>query len=148
MFTAFRNTAFSLGATALALFAQLTSPAQAAYIVTLQQVGANVVATGSGPIDLTGLTPTNTTTVYSSGVIPITATIATGAPISENEKLYTGFSGPSSFGSGFGTMSSSGSGDKVAIDADLFMRCHRATSPAILCRTCRPMTTPPSPASA
>src|SRR5436189_2674430 len=31
-------------------------PAQAGYIVTLQQVGGIVVATGSGPIDLTGLT--------------------------------------------------------------------------------------------
>jgi len=30
-------------------------PAQA-YSVTLQQVGSNVVATGSGPINLTGLT--------------------------------------------------------------------------------------------
>ena len=29
-------------------------PAQAGYIVTLQQVGPDVVATGSGPIDLTG----------------------------------------------------------------------------------------------
>src|SRR5437764_11923395 len=31
-------------------------PAQAGYTVTLQQVGPDVVATGSGPIDLTGLT--------------------------------------------------------------------------------------------
>src|SRR6266699_2412689 len=31
-------------------------PAQAGYTVTLQQVGPNVVATGSGPINLTGLT--------------------------------------------------------------------------------------------
>ena len=30
-------------------------PARANYIVTLQQVGSNVVATGSGAIDLTGL---------------------------------------------------------------------------------------------
>ena len=30
-------------------------PAQAGYIVTLKQVGPNVVATGSGAIDLTGL---------------------------------------------------------------------------------------------
>jgi hypothetical protein len=29
--------------------------AQAGYVVTLAQVGSNVVATGSGPIDLTGL---------------------------------------------------------------------------------------------
>ena len=31
-------------------------PAQAGYIVTLQQVGPDVVATGSGAINLTGLT--------------------------------------------------------------------------------------------
>src|SRR6476469_3200585 len=31
-------------------------PAQAGYTVTLQQVGSDVVATGSGAIDLTGLT--------------------------------------------------------------------------------------------
>src|SRR5438874_709580 len=31
-------------------------PAQAGYTVTLQQVGPNVVATGSGAINLTGLT--------------------------------------------------------------------------------------------
>ena len=31
-------------------------PAQAGYVVDLTQQGANVVATGSGPIDLTGLT--------------------------------------------------------------------------------------------
>src|SRR2546421_7638658 len=31
-------------------------PAQAGYVVTLQQVGPNVVATGSGPINLKGLT--------------------------------------------------------------------------------------------
>jgi hypothetical protein len=33
-------------------------PAQAAYTVTLEQMGSNVVATGSGTIDLTGLSPT------------------------------------------------------------------------------------------
>jgi hypothetical protein len=46
-------------ATALAIvFAWLLSvrPAQAAYTVTLQQVGFDVVATGSGAIDLKGLT--------------------------------------------------------------------------------------------
>src|SRR5882757_9915946 len=31
--------------------------AQAGYTVTLQQVGPDVVATGIGPLDLTGLTP-------------------------------------------------------------------------------------------
>ena len=32
-------------------------PAQAGYMVTLEQVGTDVVATGSGTIDLTGLMP-------------------------------------------------------------------------------------------
>jgi hypothetical protein len=114
----FRNTA--IGAAALELCAGVAVPAQAAYVVTLQQVGANVVATGSGTIDLTGLTPTDTTNDFRSGIIPNTGAIAIGTPIFENEDLYTGFSGPSSFGSGVGTFpSSSGSGDKVAIDGDL-----------------------------
>src|SRR4051794_29994885 len=38
------------------LLGPLTSQAQAGYVVTLEQVGPNVVANGSGPIDLTGLT--------------------------------------------------------------------------------------------
>jgi pyridoxal biosynthesis lyase PdxS len=44
----FRDTA--IGAAALGLCAGLAVPAQAAYVVTLEQVGANVVATGSGQI--------------------------------------------------------------------------------------------------
>jgi hypothetical protein len=43
-----------LGAATASLLV-FSSPAQAGYIVTLQQVGPNVVATGSGAIDLSGL---------------------------------------------------------------------------------------------
>src|SRR5438309_10843861 len=48
----------TLATTLAIVLAQLLSarPAQAGYTVTLQQVGPDVVATGSGPIDLTGLT--------------------------------------------------------------------------------------------
>jgi PEP-CTERM motif len=117
MFATFRNTA--IGAAALGLCAGLALPAQAAFIVTLQQVGANVVATGSGTIDLTGLTP-DSTAPFSSGIIPNIGAIAIGMPIFESDNFYLGFSGPSSFGSGVGTFpSSSGSGDKVVIDGDL-----------------------------
>src|SRR5205823_5460941 len=48
----------TLATTLAIVLASLLSvrPAQAGYTVTLQQVGPNVVATGSGAIDLTGLT--------------------------------------------------------------------------------------------
>jgi hypothetical protein len=50
-----------LAALAIAVTCGLSvSPALAGYIVTLQQVGPDVVATGSGPIDLTGLTSLGT----------------------------------------------------------------------------------------
>src|SRR5438132_14295713 len=48
----------TLATTLAIVLASLLSvrPAQAGYTVTLQQVGPDVVATGSGSIDLTGLT--------------------------------------------------------------------------------------------
>ena len=47
----------TLAALAIITFWEVSiGPAQAGYIVTLQQVGPDVVATGSGRLDLTGLT--------------------------------------------------------------------------------------------
>ena len=88
-------------------------PAQAGYVVTLQQVGPNVVATGSGPIDLTGLSflgraGTMTDVEPSSGGI---FTGVTGRP-----DLYQGtISGPMSFGFGGATYTNTASGDMVAM---------------------------------
>src|SRR5438445_11577828 len=68
-------------ATALAIvLAWLLSvrPAQAGYIVTLQQVGPNVVATGSGPIDLHGLTFQHVPLSPAPSIFPDDATIITG----------------------------------------------------------------------
>ncbi len=45
----------ALGATMLLGSGLIASPAGAGYVVTLAEVGSDVVATGSGPIDLTGL---------------------------------------------------------------------------------------------
>ena len=53
MFYAVRNVA--IGAATLALATGFSLPAKAAYTVTLLQQGPDVVATGSGSIDLTGL---------------------------------------------------------------------------------------------
>ncbi len=90
--------------------------AQATFLVTIEQVGANVVVTGSGSLDLTGLSSigaTNDTTAInaSAGVISI------GSPIFDATDRYLGsITGPSSFGSGGSIVSSdSGGGDKVTL---------------------------------
>lgn len=87
--------------------------AEAGYVVTLTQQGGNVIAKGGGAIDLTGLSffssPHNPGLVY-----PSAGAIVTG-PTSASEDAYTGFTGPTSFGSGGLTAASSGSGDLVGI---------------------------------
>jgi hypothetical protein len=91
-------------------------PARAGYIVTLQQVGSNVVATGSGAIDLTGLSFGGGGT-DESGMGPSQGFIFTGPFSATPTDVYTGFSGPTNFGSGDVTLGSSGSGRLVGIDA-------------------------------
>ena len=95
------------------------NPAKAAYIVNLEQVGSNVVATGSGSIDTADLSFGG---LWPSGgnyaqVVPVIAFIVTG-PILAPSELYTGFTGPTSFEPGRPTsevIASSGSGDQVGI---------------------------------
>ena len=91
-------------------------PAQA-YTVTLQQVGSNVVATGSGPINLTGLTFAQSGQVIGGEFIQLFAgRIQTGATGLTKFDLYRGLvTGPTSFGSGLAASASSGSGDFVGI---------------------------------
>jgi hypothetical protein len=78
------------------------------------QDGSNVVATGSGVIDLTGLTFSQTVP-SATGVIPELGEAAAGGTVD----IYTGFTGPSNFGTGPGAIATSGSGDEVGIYADL-----------------------------
>ena len=92
----------------------LSQPAQAGYMVTLQQIGSNVVATGSGAIDLTGLS-FDFTGAFDPHITGSAAFILTGPTPGVSIDTYTGFTGPTSFGSGLGTFASSGSGDTVGI---------------------------------
>ena len=94
----------------------VASPAQGGFIVTLEQVGGNVVAKGSGAIDLTGLTLSPNTFGAIAGLVPKVAFVDTG-PAGLNGSLngYLGFSGPTSFGSSLATSASSGSGDFVGM---------------------------------
>lgn len=91
----------------------VNSPAHADYIVTLQQVGPNVVAIGSGAIDLTNLTFKGSFP-GPAGIEPDQAFL--GFPFSPQVSRYIGVSGPTSFGAGsLFTNASSSSGDSVDI---------------------------------
>ncbi len=89
-------------------------PAQAnSYVVTLEQVGSNVVATGSGALDLTGLNFLGPI-AEDSGMQPFSGILITGS--AGTGALYLGsISGPNSFGGGSGTSADSGTGDLVGI---------------------------------
>src|SRR5215831_17107812 len=100
-------------------------PAQAGgYIVKLQQVGPDVVATGSGAIDLTGLTFSSSASV-SPEMLPEymldQCSIDTGLPFSSVDSYGAELNGPTSFGKNqfSSTAASSGSGDMVGIGAIL-----------------------------
>jgi hypothetical protein len=84
-----------------------------AYTVTLEQVGSNVVATGSGPIDLTGLAFFEQLPNIPSFVSAAAGVINTGLPA--NAFRYSGATGPTSFGSGNVFLANTSSGDLVGI---------------------------------
>jgi hypothetical protein len=91
-------------------------PAQADYIVTLLQVGPNVVATGSGTIDWTGLTlQSSSATGPAANIQPQVAVIVTGQRANPKVDIYTGFTGPTNFGSGGFKLADFGSGDQVGV---------------------------------
>jgi hypothetical protein len=73
-------------------------PAEA-YTVRLEQVGSNVVANGSGAINVTGLTFLISSLILAE-VNAGDGVIITGPHGSGSVDLYTGFMGPPSFGSG------------------------------------------------
>ncbi|HSV00724.1 MAG TPA: PEP-CTERM sorting domain-containing protein [Roseiarcus sp.] len=107
-----------LGGVALATAAALilSAPgAQAGYLLTLEQVGSDVVAIGGGALDLAGLTFAFSGAAKAD-VTPSEAGITTGPVADTPTDGYDGFSGPASFGGGSLTIdASSGSGDTVTI---------------------------------
>jgi hypothetical protein len=89
-------------------------PAKASVIMTIEQVGNNVVASGSGTINLTGLTDTGSFDV-TAGIAPSQGVVLLGGGTSYDFWTGGGLSGPSSFGSGGVTLASSESGDYLAV---------------------------------
>ena len=106
--------AAGIGVAMLSGYGLSAPPAQAGYVVTLTQHGTDVVATGSGPIDLTGLSVLSGEFLSFPLIAPIDADIVTGNTSVGFLNGYTGATGPASFGSG-STFASSGSGDVVGL---------------------------------
>jgi hypothetical protein len=93
-------------------------PAQAAFVVTLAQDGTNVVATGSGTIDLAGLS-FSTSGAGIAAIVPLDGLINVGPASLEPASYFDGVSGPFGFGSGPAlTYASTGGGDAVGLFAD------------------------------
>jgi hypothetical protein len=110
--------AAALGAGMLIGCGLSASPAQAGYIVKLTQQGSNVVASGSGTIDLNGLTSVGALT-GGAAIIPATGIILTGPATSGTFDAYAGFIGPTNFGSGRGAFATTGTGDFVGENTKL-----------------------------
>ena len=89
-------------------------PAQAGFIVDLTEMGSDVVATGSGTIDLTDLS-FSSSSVFLTGMSPDFGSINTGPAAGGLVNAYLGFTGPMSFGNGSVTRANSGSGDVVTV---------------------------------
>jgi PEP-CTERM motif len=102
--------AFALAA-ALAL---CVVPARAGLIITIDQVGPDVVATGSGSVNLTGLT-FNGSILSAAGVTPIFGNVTFGEAGPTSGDDYGPLMGPSSFGPGIGNIPTSSSGDTFGV---------------------------------
>jgi hypothetical protein len=112
--------AAAIGVAMLTGYGLSAQPAQAGYVVDLTQ-GVNVVASGTGAIDLTGLTPSSTGDLAISGMAPFVAFIITGPFEAASIDVYTGVTGPARFGPGGGQDASSGTGDSVGVEIGTHM---------------------------
>src|SRR5262249_23239006 len=91
-------------------------PAQA-YKLTLRQVGANVVAHGSGAFNVTGLLGPGPNVGGNGQIVPIIGVIWTGSGLTDLYGLSLPVHGPSSFGAGRLTFASTNSGGLVGISS-------------------------------
>jgi hypothetical protein len=118
---------------------------QAGYVVTLQQVGANVIATGSGAIDLTGLSGPTTNPQGPQGYISPSVTLITTGAGGVLADVYAAatLSGPTSFGTGFSCLRAAAAETTSASMAPAVPStcswCQWAMSPVMRYRTAQPI---------
>jgi hypothetical protein len=99
---------------ALGFITCCANPASASVIITLEQVGSNVVATGSGSLDTTDLMKVPSGSLPAL-TYPSLAVLLIGGG-SSYDGYENGISGPASFGSAGGTYASSSTGDYIGIE--------------------------------
>ena len=100
------------GAAALGTVAGTGGRGEAAFIFTFQEQGAEVVATGTGSVDLAGLSRIGEDVLPASGVSAQNAV----AGVTGTVAVYAGITGPGSFGPGGHVDASRGGGDAVAVN--------------------------------
>jgi len=88
------------------------------FTITMEQIGSNVVANGSGAIELTGLSFLFGG-IAIPNISPNTASLSVGQSASVD--AYSAISGPASFGSGGFTFANGGSGDAVGVQGLLVL---------------------------
>jgi PEP-CTERM motif len=100
--------------------AQALAPPAATIDIT--QVGANVVVTGSGVIDLSGLSLYTSGPFPTNGVIwPAVGEILVGVGIGgPGVDVYTGASGPATMGTGLESLGSSATGDQFGVGGSAY----------------------------
>jgi len=90
----------------------IAAPVQAAYTVRVYNSGANVVAEGSGTINMAGLSLFGASGFYVGGTQPNAGRMALGAA---SASQWTGVTGPTSIGPGGATLASSETGAHLAV---------------------------------
>jgi hypothetical protein len=91
------------------------------YTVTIEQVGSNVVVTGTGEFDLSGLSLVGDSSGSAALIIPTEGILYLD---SAKADYYSGLTGPTSFGTGGAAVASASSGGFVGIsgiDSELFV---------------------------
>jgi hypothetical protein len=103
-----------LTAAVLGLMVAAAGRAEASIVITIEQVGSDVVATGSGSLDVTDLDVFSTNPSFPD-LVPSQAYVLLGPRAFESIDYGFTVKGPSSFGAAAGNFASSGSGDAFGV---------------------------------
>lgn len=107
----------ALAGAALLLLVAAPGRSHAAFLLTLTQVGGNVVVNGTGTLNLTALTLASSAP-FSASIAPSSALLVLG---SGEGSVYSGATGPTSFGSGNQVFASSSTGSTVGLVGSYYL---------------------------